>query len=303
MRGSMYEVSDQRADEARLGLIAGAGRLPAEAVRVLAIQDIACEVFGFDGITDADLGPRENRTRLGQLSALADALTKAKVDRLLIVGKFSKTLLLGPQERIAPDEEAIRLLASAGGWDDEGLLGLIAGWLADRGFEIACQDEELSPLIAKLGPLSARSPSESERADFTVGRRVARQLGRAGAGQCVALRKGCVIALEAVEGTDAMIRRAGELGGAGTTVVKAARPGQDRRFDLPAVGPGTIEAMQVACATALAIEAGSTLIVDAPRFRQQADLAGIAVWGFESGGQPEEVDQGDGAVSGEVERE
>jgi DUF1009 family protein len=106
-------------------------------------------------------------------------------------------------------------------------------------------------------------------------------LGRAGVGQAAALRNGNVLALEAIEGTDEMIRRAGEWGGAGATIVKAARPGQDRRFDLPAIGRGTIEAMQAAGATGLAVEAGATLLVDADSLRHSADAAGIAVWGFE----------------------
>jgi len=296
----MDEASDRRDHVATLGLIAGAGSLPAEAARVLASRKISCEVFGFDGISDPDLGPRENRTRLGQLAALSAALTNANVERLLIVGKFSKSLLFGERDLVSPDEEAIRLLASADRWDDQGLLGMIARWLEDRGFEVARQDFLLDPLLARPGPLSARPPSVSECADLEVGRAVVEDLGHAGVGQCVALRKGCVIALEAVEGTDAMIRRAGELGGAGATIVKAARPGQDRRFDLPAVGPDTIKAMQAAGATGLAIEAGSTLIVDGSSFRRRADEAGISVWGFETRAPSGMVDTENSAVIDEM---
>lgn len=279
----MDEASDHRAQAARLGLIAGGGRLPADAIRVLSAAGAPFEVFGFDGITESNLDPPENRTRLGQLAALLAVLARAKIERLLIVGKFSKLPLLSRSGTIVPDAEAIRLLESAGAFDDEGLMGLIARWLESHGFEVARQDELLGPLLAARGPLSARPPSESECADLEVGRRVVDRLGRAGVGQCAALRHGCVIALEAVEGTDAMIRRAGDLGGTGSTIVKASRPGQDRRFDLPAVGPGTIDAMRIAGATGLAIEAGSTLIVDAANFRRRADEAGIAVWGFDMG--------------------
>ncbi len=281
---SMEEASAQHDHVASLGLIVGAGALPIEAVRLLATERIPCEVFGFDGISDPELGFEKNRTRLGQLAALATALTIAKVERLLIVGKFSKTLLLGSSDAISLDEEAVRLLAGVDRLDDEGLLGAIASWLEARGFEIARQDLLLASLLAAKGSLSARSPSESESADLEIGRGVVDGLARAGVGQCVALRWGCVVAVEAAEGTDAMIRRAGELAGAGATVIKVARPGQDRRFDLPAVGPDTIEVMRQAEATGLAIEAGSTLIIDAPRFRQRADEAGIAVWGFERPG-------------------
>ncbi len=106
------------------------------------------------------------------------------------------------------------------------------------------------------------------------------QLGAAGVGQCVVVKQGSVLAVEAIEGTDATIRRAGSLGGPGSTVIKAARPAQDRRFDLPAVGVSTIEAMADAGASALAIEADSTLIIDRKAMTRAADHAEISVWGF-----------------------
>ena len=135
-------------------------------------------------------------------------------------------------------------------------------------------------MLAPVGPICARSPSETELEDLAVGQSVVADLGRAGIGQCVVVKEGMVLAVEAIEGTDATIRRAGEWGGKGATVIKAARPGQDRRFDLPAIGSGTIETMVVSGATALAIEAGSTLIINKKNMREEADSAGIAVWGF-----------------------
>jgi DUF1009 family protein len=157
----------------------------------------------------------------------------------------------------------------------------IAGWLTGRGFELCDQDELLAPLLAPIGALSERSPTEAELTDFLFGESVVALLGLSGVGQCVVVKQGSVLAVEAIEGTDATIRRAGELGGQGATVVKAARPSQDRRFDLPAIGPATIEAMIAAGATALAIEAESTLIVDRQHLMETADQAAIAVWGFE----------------------
>ena len=278
----MGQASERR-DEARVvGLIAGGGELPASAARLLRSAGQACEIFGFEGVSDPDLSPPANRTRLGQLVRLAEALEAAQIGSLLIVGHFSKALLLGGSALLSPDAEALRLLARDGGWDDDGLQAAIADWLAGRGFEIERQDERLGPLLAGPGGLSRRAPSPAERADFERGRAVVASLGRSGAGQCAAVRRGCVLALEAAEGTDAMILRAGRLGGPGATIVKAARPGQDRRFDLPTVGPGTIDAMREAGATALALEAGSTLVVDRERFVERADEAGLAVWGFEA---------------------
>jgi DUF1009 family protein len=277
----MEEAEQQCDPMAKLGLIAGAGGLPSEAVLALGRAGHSVEVIGFEGVTEAGVALPENCLALGQLASLVAVLSSSHVTRLLIVGKFAKSLLLRQPTVISPDAEAIALLEAAGGWDDDGLIGLIAGWLETRGFAIERQDLLLGEMLAEAGPLSGRAPSDSEMANLDIGREVVEHLGHVGVGQCAAIREGCVIALEAVEGTDAMIRRAGELAGPGMTIVKSARPGQDRRFDLPAVGPRTLEEMQKAGATGLAVEAGSTLILDGVRFREQADAAGIAVWGFE----------------------
>lgn len=279
----MRDPGEQRERASVLGLIAGAGRLPDCAARLLGSLGRPIQVFGFEGLTDQDLVPPDRRTRLGQLAAMRQLLEAAGVGELLIVGGFPKATLLANPELLSPDEEALALLARGGDWDDDGLQSMIAGWLEAANFEVARQDDLLAPLLARVGALSRRAATETERADFESGRRAVETLGRAGIGQCVAIRKGCVLAVEAVEGTDAMIRRAGELAGPGATVVKAARPGQDRRFDLPAIGPDTIASMRHAGATALAVEAGSTLIVERARVLAEADAAQIAIWGFEGG--------------------
>jgi DUF1009 family protein len=278
----MSEPGEQRERAPVLGLIAGAGALPVCAARLLESRDEPFRVFGFEGLTDPDLARAARCTRLGQLGAMRGLLAAAKVAELLIVGRFPKATLLANPELLSPDEEALALLARGGDWDDDGLQGMIADWLEAEHFRVARQDELLAPLLAQTGRLSRRAPSEAERADFEAGRRAVLTLGRAGIGQCVATRRGCVLAVEAVEGTDAMTRRAGALGGSGATIVKAARPGQDRRFDLPTIGPGTIASMRDAGATALAVEAGATLVVDRSRLIAAADAAAIAVWGFEA---------------------
>ncbi len=279
----MREPGEQRERASVLGLIAGAGALPICAVRLLESLGRPVRVFGFEGLTDQGLVPPASRTRLGQLGATRRLLEEADVGELLIVGGFPKAALLASPELLAPDEEAMALLARGGDWDDDSLQGLIASWLEAASFRVARQDDLLGPLLAGPGPLSQRAASESERADFESGRRAVEVLGHAGIGQCVAIRRGCVLAVEAVEGTDAMIVRAGELAGPGATIVKAARPGQDRRFDLPTIGPDTIASMRRAGATALAVEAGATLVVERARVLAEADAAQIAIWGFERG--------------------
>ena len=201
-------------------------------------------------------------------------------DLLVLVGKVPKSLLFLGEGIALPDEEAIRLLSEERDRGDEPLMQAIARWIERHGFELCDQGELLAPMLALVGPLTARSPSETELADLEMGWPVVQQLGRIGIGQCVVIKHGSILAVEAIEGTDAVIRRAGELGGKGATVIKAARPGQDRRFDLPAVGVDTIAAIRAAGASGLAIEAGSTLVLDRMDMLEAANRADIAVWGF-----------------------
>ena len=273
----------QAGEDGRLGLIAGAGSLPIEASRLLREQGTRLFAVAFEGLTDAAIAEEVEQVRwlrLGQLESMARALHDMSVDRLLLVGKVPKALLFEGDGIAEPDEAAIRLLAEEQDRGDGPLMGAIARWLEQHRFELCDQSERLAPMLVGEGTLSARSPTEAERLDFEFGRPIAVQLGRSGVGQCVVVKQGSVLAVEAIEGTDAAIRRAGKLGGAGATVIKLSRPGQDRRFDLPAVGCGTIEALRISGASALAIEAGSTLVIDAKSMAAAADRASIAVWGF-----------------------
>ncbi len=288
----------------KVGLIAGAGSLPGEARRILAANGLACELFAFDGVSEADrcgapacdpAAPEtdatlaeglaaDHRMPLGQLEALVAKLRTRGIERLLVVGKFSKERLLAEPERLAPDAEARRLLASLDGWGDDALTAALAGWLESHGLEICRQDDLLAPLLAPRGRIATREPGDGERRDAAVGWAALAKRPRATTGsdtaQAVAVHDGVVVAVEAADGTDALIRRAAHHVSGATTIVKAARPGQDRRFDLPAVGPATIASMRRAGASALAVEAGATLVVARESFARAADAAGIAVWGF-----------------------
>jgi DUF1009 family protein len=274
----------QQGDEGiALGLIAAAGGLPIEAARLLRGQGYSLSAIGFYGLTDSGLEKEVGESRwlqLGRLEAMAEALHEMGAERLVLVGKVPKALLFQGQGIVEPDAEAIRLLSEERDRGDEPLMCAIARWLEGQGFQLCDQGEMLAPMLAPVGPLSARSPGETELADLEIGWPILQQLGRIGIGQCVVMKHGSVLAVEAIEGTDAVIRRAGELGGTGATVIKASRPGQDRRFDLPAVGVGTIDAICASGASGLAIEAGSTLVLDQQNMMEAADRANIAVWGF-----------------------
>lgn len=269
----------------RLGLIAGAGTLPVEAARRLRDEGFSIAAVGFEGLTDDALAAELpeaalKRVRLGQLGALASALEALTVERVLLLGKVPKSLVFEGSPLVEPDAEALGLLAGLAERGDEPLMAAIAAWLEGRGFELAAQQAVLESMLASRGPLARREPSAAERADFEVGRQAVSALGRFGIGQSVVVKQRCVLAVEAAEGTDATIRRAGELGGAGATVVKAARPGQDLRFDLPAVGPETLRVMRRAGASCLAVEAEACLLIDAEGIAAEAAESDIACFGF-----------------------
>ncbi len=266
-----------------LGLIAGAGALPFEAADLLNAEGYRLSAIAFEGITDtalADVVAELRWVHVGQLELMAAAMREMGARRQLLVGKVSKELFFDNPGIARPDGEALRLLAEEKDRGDEGLMASIVRWLERHDFELCDQGELLPGLLASPGPLGAHAPDEMQLADLAVGKPIALELGRLGVGQCVVLKQGSVLAVEAIEGTDAAIARAGELGGRHATVVKASRPGQDRRFDLPAVGLGTIEAMLAAGASGLAIESGSTLLLDRKRMIEVADREKIAIWGF-----------------------
>ncbi len=268
----------------RLGLIAGRGGLPLEAARGLRAAGVSVVALGFEGQSDEALAAHVDAIawhRLGQLEQAAGSLRAMQVGRVLIVGSFSKRLLFDGSGPFDPDESARALLAGLSDLGDDALFVALASWLARAGFGLERQDVALASLLAPAGPFSRRAPSDLEGADLAVGRAALARIGAAGIGQCVVVSHGCVVAVEAVEGTDEAIRRGGRLAGAGCTVVKGARPGQDRRFDLPCIGPDTIAAMAEVGARCLAIEAQSTLILDRQRTVDHADLAGIACTGFD----------------------
>lgn len=273
-------------DSRPIGLIAGAGRLPGEAVDCLAAEGRATTLFAFDGISDAELPEDACWTRLGELERLCDLLRAARVEELLIVGKFDRSILLAGADRLAPDAQAVALLAKIGEQTDDGFMAAIASWFVGRGFSLCRQDLLLTSLLAEQGTLTAKAPDEQMRTDIEIGIKAVAALGSEGSGQAVAIKAGRVVAKEASDGTDEMIERAAKLAGSDITVVKGIRPGQDRRLDLPAIGVGTIEALARVSARGVAVEAGSTLLISGDAIRRVADANGLAVFGWSNRQRP-----------------
>jgi DUF1009 family protein len=173
----------------------------------------------------------------------------------------------------------------------DSLIGAVADALARDGITLLPSVAFLQGELATGGAMTKRRPSRDERRDVQYGERVARALAALDLGQTAVVKGRAAVALEAMEGTDETIRRAGRIAGPGTTVVKVAKPKQDMRFDVPVVGPGTLDAMQEAGSRVLALEAGRTLLIDRADFLARAEAMGVAVWGLVSaGGETEGAD-------------
>ena len=285
-----------------IGILAGWGRFPvavAEAVRrcggrtaILSIRDHA----------DADLAALADvhgQVGVAEIGAAVDFFRRHGVTRATMAGKIHKSQLFARHAWIhhLPDWVGLRtfwphLVGRRRDNRDDTLLGAIAAAFDDRGVRI-CPASDFAPeLLATEGLLAGRPLSSARWADVVFGWRLAKELGRNDIGQTVVVRNRAPLALEAIEGTDACIRRAGSLCPAGgLVVVKVAKPQQDLRFDMPTIGVGTLESLRDAGAAVLAIEAGRTILVDAPALTATALAAGISVVSCcDAGGVPLLVD-------------
>lgn len=272
-----------------IGLIAGNGRFPiifAENARRLGYTVSAVAHIGE---TEPELEKHVEKIhwiKIGQLNKLIQAFKSDGVRHAVMLGGIKKTHVF---TTVRPD---LRVLAMAGRlrlWKDDSILREFAAELEREGIQICDSTFGLNGILVEEGSLTKRSPTKKEWADVRYGWEIAETIGRLDIGQCVVVKDRVIVAVEAVEGTDNAIRRGGELAGNGTVVVKRCKPQQDLRFDLPAVGPRTIETMKSALASVLAIEAGRSVLLDRQEMIRQADRAGIAVVGISAEGVKREA--------------
>src|SRR5262245_27397672 len=212
---------------------------------------------------------------LGQLGKLIKTFKAEGVNHAVMAGQVKHKQIFS---RIVPDLKMIQLLASLATKNTDSLIGGVAKMLESEGIHLVDSTLFLRPLLPDPGVLTRRSPSEEEQRDLDYGYKLARELGRLDVGQSVVVSEGACVALEAMEGTDAIIERAASLvNGRPLRVVKLAKPNQDLRFDVPVIGPATIRIMERLSVSALAIEARKTLMIDREDLIRAADAAGIAV--------------------------
>jgi len=262
---------------ATVGIIAGGGRLPFVAAVEARARGYRVVGVAIRGETDPGLADQVDVlhwVQLGQLGAVVRSLRSEGASEALMLGKVEITHLFS---QVRPDLLGAKVLLKARDLRGDSILEAIVAALAAEGIRVLETPPFLGPVLLAPGLVTRRGPTEGERRDIRLGREIARQIAGLRIGQTVVLKQGTVLAVESVEGTDAAIRRGGELGRGGVVVVKVGRVDQDLRFDLPTIGPETLHALRDASATALALEAGRTLLLDREEFVSGADALGLAV--------------------------
>lgn len=263
-----------------LGLIAGDGILPLEVAKGATASGHRVCAIGYPGITDPTLEAEVDHLtwlHLGELSALLDVFTRAGVTRAIMAGKVSKQHLYRDTSALCPDARALALIGQVPDLRDGSILAALAQLLAEEGVALLPQTRFCPHLVAKPGVLGRAIPTAAQWADIAFAWPIAKAIGGLDLGQSVIVESQAVLAVEAIEGTDAAIRRGGQLGRGGAALVKVAKPGQDLRYDVPTIGPGTLHAMLEANVSALAFDATCTIILARDELVERADANGIPI--------------------------
>jgi len=268
---------------ARIGIIAGNGKFPFLALQ--GARDLGHEVTVIaikeEAFPDLEASARKvdavlHWVSLGQLGKCIKLLKAAGVSQAVMAGQVRHVKIFSG---IIPDLTLLSVLRRLKARNTDALISAVADVMKDEGIDLLDSTLFLAPLLATEGVLGERMPDERERADIEFGYRMADAIAALDIGQTIAVKHKAVVAVEAMEGTDEVIGRAGHLAGPGVCVIKVAKPNQDMRFDVPVIGIATIQAMRVAGATALSIDAGKTLVLDGERVLASANEASIAIVG------------------------
>jgi UDP-2,3-diacylglucosamine hydrolase len=274
----------------KLGLIAGNGRFPflvLDAARALG-HDVTVVAIKEEASKDLEDVARRapaaamHWISLGELGKCLSAFQGAGVSHAVMAGQVKHVKIFGG---VVPDMTFMSVLMRLKARNTDAIIAAVADVMRDRGIELLDSTTLLQPLLATVGVMTTRTPSTEELADIAFGYGMADAIAALDIGQTIAVKHKAVVAVEAMEGTDEVIGRAGFLAGPGVSIVKVAKPNQDMRFDVPVVGLATIQAMRTAGATALSLDAGKALIFDRDAFFASANEAGIAIVGRAKGGE------------------
>lgn len=278
------ETAPPAARAAKLGILAGGGELPRRLIAAARAQGREVFLVAFQGQTDpktAEAAP-SMWTHLGSAAAILERLRAEGVEELVLAGPIRRPSLLS----LRLDARAAKFMAQIGrrAFGDDGLLGAIVRTLEEEeGFRVVGVHDILQDVLADAGRYGAHAPDRQAEADIRRGIEVVQALGRLDVGQAAVVQQGIVLGVEAIEGTDALLRRAGELRreGPGGVLVKLAKPQQETRIDLPTVGLATVEAARAAGLRGIAVEAGRALVVDRARTAAACDAAGLFLVGID----------------------
>jgi DUF1009 family protein len=265
-----------------LGLLAGGGGLPAALARAARRRGQRVHAAGFPDLTDTGLADHVDRLSWHPLGAISELLAEwreAGIRSAMMAGKVPKTLLVRDGESLALDATAREAISKLVDRRDDSILLAVVGLLEANGITLRPQAELVPELLAGRGVLGQVEATPEQLSDIAFGWPVAKAISGLDIGQSVVVSGRAVLAIEAIEGTDEAIRRGAELGGPGACVVKVAKPDQDPRFDLPAIGLETLRVLVEVGAGALAVEAGRTLLLDLAELTELADRHGIALIG------------------------
>lgn len=270
----------------KYGLIAGNGRFPLlalESARRLGHEVVAVAIQEEASREVEGLAARTYWISLGQLGKLIETLKAEGISEVMMAGQVRHAKIFSS---IRPDWRLVKLLASLASKNTDGLIGAVARVLEEEGIRLVDSTALLKPLLADEGAMTRRKPSKDEEADIAYGRRVANALAGFDVGQSVAICERACVAVEAMEGTDAMLRRAaGLVNGRPLSLVKVSKRRRHMLFDVPVAGPDTIPVMRETGTTVLAVDAGRTLLLDREEMLRRADEAGMAIAGY----KPEEL--------------
>jgi DUF1009 family protein len=267
----------------RLGLIAGNGRFPFLVLDAARGAGHDVTIIGLKDETFPELATAAARPpaaafhwiSIGQLGTCITVLKDAGVSQAVMAGQVKHTKLFD----VRPDWTLGRVLMRLAARNTDSIISGVADVLRDNGIELLNSTAFLAPLLAREGVMTRRAPTEVEQADLAFGYQIADTIAALDIGQTIGVKSAAVVAIEAMEGTDAAIARAGALAGDGVCVIKVAKPNQDMRFDVPVVGVSTIEAMKAAGATLLSVDAGKALMIDGDEIIRAADAANICIVG------------------------
>jgi len=262
----------------RIGLVAGAGRLPVIFLRLAKDKGDTVIAFGVKGLTDKDIEKYADKVHWldwGALQKGALLLVTERIRKIIMLGKINKEVFFKGDEKM--DEDAKKILDKINDRKDYSILNEVAKFLSKVGVEVVDSTTYLNEFLPSKGVLTKRAPSKDEWEDINYGKEAAKEISKFDIGQTVAVKDKTVIAIEAIEGTDEVIKRAGSFVKGGFVVVKVSRPNQDLRFDVPVVGLDTLKAIHESGGTALALEEKRTLLIETKDIVKFADDKEMAI--------------------------